>query len=127
MAFPILSNQEITLVLKELQIGSPLVEAELQAPEKNVHRVRSTLEALAEICTGISREEMNQPAFSGLAVLNYPELHDESIPQLNSLRACAKMMETCGIDDFSIKGNKPFSLNKFIFYYLIYPFRPYGT
>ena len=61
------------------------------------------LEQLAEICTGISREEMSQPAFSGLSVLNYPELHEESISQLNSFRAVSKMMEICGIQDFSMK------------------------
>ena len=61
------------------------------------------LEQLAEICTGISREEMAQPAFSGLSVLNYPELHEESISQLNSFRAVSKMMEICGIQDFSMK------------------------
>ena len=49
---------------------------------------------------------MNQAAFSGLTVLTYPELHEDSIPQINSLRAVSKMMQTCGLDDFSIKGNK---------------------
>ena len=61
---------------------------------------------IAELCTGISREEMNQAAFSGLTVLTYPELHEDSIPQINSLRAVTRMMQTCGLDDFSIKGNK---------------------
>jgi kinetochore protein Nuf2 len=61
------------------------------------------LEQLAEICTGITREEMAQPVFSGLSVLNYPELHEESISQLNSFRAVSKMMEICGIQDFSMK------------------------
>lgn len=60
-------------------------------------------EHLAEICTGITREELIQPAFSGLQVLNYPELHEDSIPQLNTFRACSRMMEICEIQDFTIK------------------------
>lgn len=35
---------------------------------------------------------MAQPAFQGLAALNFPELHEESIPELNFFRACHKMM-----------------------------------
>ena len=38
---------------------------------------------------------MAQPAFQGLAALNFPELHEESIPELNFFRACAKMMHVC--------------------------------
>ena len=41
---------------------------------------------------GITKEEMAQPAFQGLAALNFPELHEESIPELNFFRACHKMM-----------------------------------
>ena len=73
--------------------------------------------------SGIPRDELNQPAFSGLSVLNYPELHEDSIPHLNNFRMCQRMMvsssafilqnishktmigrlqETCGITDYSI-------------------------
>ena len=41
---------------------------------------------------GTTKEEMAQPAFQGLAALNFPELHEESIPELNFFRACHKMM-----------------------------------
>lgn len=40
---------------------------------------------------------MAQPAFQGLAALNFPELHEESIPELNFFRACHKMMTVCGV------------------------------
>jgi len=52
---------------------------------------------------GITKEEMSQPAFSGINALNYPELHEESIPELAFFRACAKMMTVCGVHDFSMK------------------------
>lgn len=123
-SFPLLSNAEILLVFRELQLPTQLTDAELQSPEKSSARVRSLLESLgtinssplscpdrrlAELCTGISREEMSQPAFAGMSALSYPDLHEESIPQLHSLRACSRMMEICGIDDFSIKGIAPVS------------------
>lgn len=48
--------------------------------------VRSIYETFVELCMGITREEMNQPQFSGLHVLNYAELHENSIPQLTLFR-----------------------------------------
>ena len=108
-------------MFRELQLATQLTDVELQCPEKSSTRIRSLLEALgmqllsrisalltatlsAELCTGTTREEMSQPAFAGMSVLSYPDLHEDSIPQLHSLRACSRMMEVCGIDDFSIKG-----------------------
>lgn len=46
---------------------------------------------------------MSQPAFAGLSALNYPELHEDSIPELSYLRSCSKMMTICGIVDFGLK------------------------
>ena len=86
------------------------------------------LEQLTEVCAGISREELNQPAFAGLSVLSYPELHEDSIPHINNFRMCQRyhlvlfvipihqinayhnfvllflnsMMETCGITEYSV-------------------------
>jgi kinetochore protein Nuf2 len=46
---------------------------------------------------------MAQPAFTGLKALSFPEMHEDSVPFLNTFRACSKMMEICAVDDFSIK------------------------
>lgn len=100
--FPLLSCHEIVLCLHEIGITSA-TDDELNNPDKNKDQVRRMFEHLAEIVTGTSREEMAQPAFSGLSQLNYPELHEDSIPQINSFRACQKMMEVCSITDFSLK------------------------
>lgn len=100
--FPLLSCNEIVLCLHEIGISSA-TEDELTNPDKNKDQIRRMFEHLAEIVTGTTREEMSQPAFSGLSQLNYPELHEDSIPQINSFRACQKMMEVCSITDFSLK------------------------
>lgn len=100
--FPLLSCNEIVLCLHEIGITSA-TEDDLNNPDKSKEQIRRMFEHLAEIVTGTSREEMTQPAFSGLSQLNYPELHEDSIPQINSFRACQKMMEVCSIADFSLK------------------------
>lgn len=100
-SFPIVKNPEIISSLN--QAGITCTEDELTNPDKYKDQCRYMLEYLAEHCTGITREEIQQPAFSGLSVLNFPELHEDSIPQMNAFRAVGKMMENCGIYDFSIK------------------------
>jgi kinetochore protein Nuf2 len=100
-AFPVLKVAGIAQNLHD--IGISVTEDELLNPEKNIDQIKFIFELLAELCTGITREEMAQPAFSGLNSLNYPELHESSVPSLNSYRACGKMMELCGIQDFTIR------------------------
>ena len=100
-AFPVLKVAGIAQCLHD--IGISVTDDELLNPEKNLDQIKFIFEQLAELCTGITREEMAQPAFLGLNSLNYPELHDDSVPRLNSFRACGKMMELCGIQDFTLK------------------------
>lgn len=100
-SFPMIKIGEIREFLNAL--GVKITEDELTNPENNREQVRRVLEHLAEMSTGITRDEMGQMAFAGISVLNYPELHEDSIPQLNSFRACARMMEACGILDFTSK------------------------
>ena len=100
-SFPVLKPSEIILCLNEL--GISVMEDEIINPDKNKDQIRRIYEYMTELCTGITRDEMSQPAFSGLKQLTYPELHEESIPQINFLRACQKMMAVCGIYDFTMK------------------------
>jgi kinetochore protein Nuf2 len=71
--------------------------------ENNKGLYREILEFLSEMCVGVTKDEMAQPAFNGLQVFNNYELHEESIPILHAFRAVNKMMNICGIPDFSIK------------------------
>lgn len=100
-SFPHLKISDIIFCLKELGIN--ITKEELSAPDKNKEQIKRIYEYLTEICTGISREELQQPVFSGLSQLNNPELHEESVPLINSFRAIQKLMETCGIKDFSLR------------------------
>lgn len=100
-SFPLMKNNDILSSMHAF--GLPLKDDELLNPENHRDSCKNLLEILAEQCTGITREEMNQPTFEGLNVLEYPEMHEHSVPFLHSFRAMQSTMETCGIHDFSIR------------------------
>lgn len=100
--FPVIEPSEIVLCLNELGINY-ISEDDIRNPDKCKEQIRRLYDQLSEICLGTSRDELAQPVFSGLQALSYPELHEDSIPQINSYRACCRMMEVCGITKFCIK------------------------
>jgi kinetochore protein Nuf2 len=100
-SFPKLKWSEISKCLNEL--GISISKDELTHPEEHKDSIRRMLEYLAELCTGTSREEWSQPGFAGLNAINYPELHEDSIPHLNSIRAIMKMMDICAVYDFAAR------------------------
>ncbi|KAJ0410990.1 hypothetical protein ATCC90586_007144 [Pythium insidiosum] len=98
-SFPLLKPAELIACIREMQI--PVSEDELR--NCDVAAIRKVLEVFIETTMGVSREEMNQPQFAGLSVLSYPELHEDSIPELTFFRQASKLMQACGIYDFSMK------------------------
>ncbi|KAL3899704.1 MAG: hypothetical protein SGPRY_012599 [Prymnesium sp.] len=98
-SFPILQNKEIVLVLNELQIEA--VEDDLLHPTSG--KVQLVYQQLIELLLNQRREDMVQPQFAGMAELEFPELHDESVSTIAFLRACQRLLTTCGISDFTIQ------------------------
>lgn len=49
------------------------------------------------------REELQQPVFAAIDALEFPELHDESIPAMSFLRHLGRLMAASGVRDFSVK------------------------
>lgn len=49
----------------------------------------------------VSREELQQPVFAAIDVLEYPELHDESIPFLAFMTNLSLLLRSSGIKDFT--------------------------
>lgn len=82
-SFPILDAVDILECMKELKVD--LSEEELNSPTPEL--ITRVFESLLEVCMGIAKEELNQPKFSGLGALSFPELHEESIPKLSLFRA----------------------------------------
>eukprot|EP00606_Chrysophyceae_sp_TOSAG23-5_P001190 GSChrysophyteH2.ASY1.ANO1.7.1 assembled CDS len=100
-SFPLMKMTAIKDCLNALDVK--VTEAQLNDVSNNKQIYRDIMEYLAEICTGITKEEIVQPQFNGLQSLNNPELHEESIPYMHAFRAVTKMMTTCGIHDFSTR------------------------
>lgn len=98
-SFPLLKPSEIFACVREMQI--PVSEDEIRNCETGA--IRKVLEVFIENIMGVTREEMNQPAFAGLGALTYPELHEESIPELAFFRTASKLLHACGVYDFGLK------------------------
>lgn len=99
--FPKMTTSDILSCLAEL--GCQVSKEQLLHPEEHKDTIKALLEYLAQICLGITADDLTQPAFAGLQAIHYPELHEDSIAKLNSLRSIMKMMEICDISDFSLR------------------------
>jgi hypothetical protein len=49
------------------------------------------------------REEQQQPVFAAIDALEFPELHDESIPYMAFIRNCARLLAAAGVRDFNMQ------------------------
>lgn len=56
------------------------------------------------------REELQQPVFAAIDILEFPELHDESIPFMAFVKCLMKLMHASGVKDFSLAASHIFSL-----------------
>ena len=100
-SFPTMKLADIKVCLDA--ISCRVTDSELRDPSGHKDTHQRVLETLAELCTGVTEAELKQPAFDGLVELNNPELHEDSVPRLNSFRAIGKMMKICGVEDFSMR------------------------
>eukprot|EP00164_Ancoracysta_twista_P005929 GFYU01008161.1.p1 GENE.GFYU01008161.1~~GFYU01008161.1.p1 ORF type:complete len:442 (+),score=188.44 GFYU01008161.1:63-1388(+) len=98
--FPRLKSVEILECLNDLGIG--LTKDELMDPKPET--VRLVYEKFVELLMGVRREDMRQPSFAAIDNLSYPELHDESIPELGVNRAICRLMNAAGLKDFALRS-----------------------
>ena len=61
--------------------------------------VEKSLVRPADCC----REELQQPVFMAIDTLEYPELHDESIPTLAFIKSLNRLLVAAGIKDFNMQ------------------------
>jgi kinetochore protein Nuf2 len=50
------------------------------------------------------REELQQPVFMAIDALEFPELHDESIPAMAFIRHLSRLLQAAGVRDWSLKA-----------------------
>ena len=89
-SFPLLTNAEILACLDELELG--FTEAMLLNPEKHRDEVRNVFEQLAELCCGLSREDVARHARIDVDRLPYAQLHEESVVELAVFRGVADLL-----------------------------------
>lgn len=93
-SFPLLPMREIKDTLAELKIV--VTEEELKEPAG--WKIKGIYEQLIELLLAQWREDMVQPAFAGMDELEFPELHEDSVPMMAFLKACNKLLSTSGVD-----------------------------
>jgi kinetochore protein Nuf2 len=98
-SFPLLPLREIRATLSELEIQ--VIDEDLANPMGN--KVRLIYEQLIDVLLHMKREERLQPALNASEHLEYPELHEESVPTIAFVKACHKLLSTSGIFDFGMK------------------------
>ena len=85
-SYPLLHSEEILTVLRELTIDATSDDLINPTPQK-VHVVFSQL---VELLLNQKQEDTAQPQFKGIDMLEYPELHEESVPAMGFITAwCA--------------------------------------
>jgi kinetochore protein Nuf2 len=98
LSFPILTATEIVQCMNEIDIE--LTEQALAKPTYQI--VRPVYTQLVEKVLHIRKEDLEQFVFSALDVLEHPELHEESIPELAFNRAVKKLMAVVQVPNFHI-------------------------
>lgn len=98
MTFPTLRIPEIVSCSDELRV--PLSQDDIKNPQPTV--IQKVLELYLEMFLNLTKSDIKQPTFEAMMV-DYPQLHEESVPHLVSIAAMGMMMRACGVVDFSIQ------------------------
>mmetsp|Transcript_51113 Transcript_51113/g.105136 ORF Transcript_51113/g.105136 Transcript_51113/m.105136 type:complete len:462 (+) Transcript_51113:70-1455(+) len=101
--FPVLKNAEILQCLDEL--GIEVCKTELAEPQRHREKIRKIFWQLLEHCCGVTEEDIEKRCPTNLDRFVAPEeteLHENFVDML-FFKEMRKMMNTCGIVDFSWK------------------------
>lgn len=83
-------------------VGIKIKTEDLIQTEERKENIKRIFEQLAEISLGIPRDEINQASLSGIQSMTYPELHDESLQQMNCFKILQQLFDRYGIKDFCL-------------------------
>lgn len=100
-SFPELKSSEILQCMEDLRI--PLSDQELNKPTTMV--VQRIFEGFADIFMGIPKDTFAsvQPSFGIMEMLEYPDLHMDSISLISFYRTILRLMIEVGVEDFSLR------------------------
>lgn len=97
MTFPTLKIPEIVSCSEELRV--PMTEDDIKNPQPQV--IRKVLEMYLELFLNLNADDIRQPTFEAM-MIDYPQLHEDSVPLLVKNAAMGLMLRACGIMDFSM-------------------------
>ena len=102
-SYPMLSERELCGCLAELNLDKSKVEQCISKPDSET--VQLIYEHLLSLLTGIDKQSLTTPVFAAMedAQMEFPELHDESIPAVNLFIQVSKLLRTSGVRDFSMR------------------------
>ena len=102
-SYPMLSERELCGCLCELNLDKSKVERCVAKPDSET--VQLIFEHLLSLLTGIDKQTLTTPVFSAMedAQMEFPELHDESIPAVNLFIQVSRLLRTSGVRDFSMR------------------------
>ena len=97
-SFPMLSVRDIRETLPELDIH--VTEDDLNNPTPL--RVKQIYEQFIELLLHVAPREMAQPGLHNAELLEYEELHQESVPMMAYIRAIHKLLSTVGVKELTL-------------------------
>eukprot|EP01006_Ploeotia_vitrea_P063521 TRINITY_DN85710_c0_g1_i1.p1 TRINITY_DN85710_c0_g1~~TRINITY_DN85710_c0_g1_i1.p1 ORF type:complete len:476 (+),score=299.55 TRINITY_DN85710_c0_g1_i1:131-1429(+) len=65
--------------------------------------MHSIFEAFVTILMGVSKDELRQPAFGAMENFQFPEIHEDSIPQFNLSSKIMELLIAVGVHDCSLR------------------------
>jgi kinetochore protein Nuf2 len=98
-SFPVLKVSEISNCLNELSV--PLSIAQLNDPKEE--DLKPVFAGLLEHLKGVSREELKQLDFRGIEILSNPELHEDSIVEMGTMKELLELCRRTGVHDITLQ------------------------
>ncbi|KAJ3016259.1 kinetochore-associated Ndc80 complex subunit nuf2 [Thoreauomyces humboldtii] len=98
-SFPVLKPSELLRCMGDL--GMPFTEDDMNKP--TTPRILAVYEHFTHIFMGVTREQYSQPSFNTVQILEYPELHQDSISLMAYYRQLRKLMVEVGVADFNMR------------------------
>ncbi|OQR99123.1 kinetochore protein NUF2 [Thraustotheca clavata] len=95
-SFPIVKMSDLFTYLHEMKINF----SEDDIRNCDPAAVRRLMEEFIHILMDMKKEDINQPDLAGLSMLEYPQLYDDSIPEITYYRTVSRLMTVVGIHDF---------------------------
>ena len=95
---PVLKVPELVLCLADMHVH--ITADDIKQP--NPTTTRHIFEVFVDKLMGIKREELHQPQFHAIHLLSNPELHEDSLAEVTTLKAILRLLRAAGVSDASM-------------------------